>query len=130
MLTWIWLPYLINVIILVPVCYEMAFGQGVVRIFEGKVKDSDGLRWLVTSLWSAILMASVAGLFFPNFFLPLLFIQIFYKGLWLIAYAFPRQREGGEAAFPAGISRTFVMICATYPVFITLHVFSKGLIHA
>ena len=123
---WLYVPYAANILILVPVCYHMIWGGGVGFVFEGKVTESEGLRLLVASLWSAILFASIAGFFFPSFLMPIIFAQVFYKAMWLITYSFPKWQTGGMEAFPAGISWCFVLICLSYPVFVALHLAAKG----
>ena len=127
-MTWNWLfiPYILNILILVPVCYQMVWGQGVSTVFECKIEDSEGLRLLIASLWSAILVASVAGLFFPIFFMPFIFAQIFYKAMWLMIYSLPTWRTGGFEAIPSGISWSFVAICVLYPIFVILYFLTNG----
>lgn len=109
----LWLPYLANIIILVPVCWSMIWGGGTATIFEGKVAESEGLRLLVASLWTAILLGSIAGLLWPAFFAPLLLVQIVYKSLWLILFIGPLWMRGEP--YPVGISTVFVLIILTYP---------------
>ena len=86
---WLLATYALNIIILVPVCYAMIFGAGVANVFDGVVEESPGLRLLVGSLWSAILFASIAGLFRPAFFAPIILIQIVYKSMWLALFILP-----------------------------------------
>jgi hypothetical protein len=109
------IAYAANILILVPVCWGMFAGGGVSTVFEGRVDESVGLRLLVGSLWSAILLASVAGLFWPTFFAPVLLIQIFYKSLWLAIFVLPLIIGGQLERVPAGISLSFLIIILTYP---------------
>jgi hypothetical protein len=69
---WLVGPYILNIFILVPICYSMFFGAGVLNVFEGKVAESPGLRLLVGCLWASILVASILGLFRPAFFAPVI----------------------------------------------------------
>ena len=105
--------YLANIVILVPVCWAMLSGPTTGGVFEGKVAESDGLRLLVGSLWTAILIASIAGLVWPLVFAPLLLVQIVYKALWLALFILPLVRAG--EAYPAGITAVFVAIVLSYP---------------
>ena len=114
----LWLPYAANIIILVPVVWGMFLGGGVETVFEGKVVESEGLRLLVGSLWLAILLGSLAGLFAPRFMLPLLLVQIVYKSAWLLAFAMPLGMRTGWDAVPSGITIVFVGIVLTYPFFV------------
>ncbi len=110
------LAFLANIVILVPICWSMFFGGGVASVFEGKVEESIGLRLLVGSLWSAILLASVAGLYAPRLFAPVVLIQIVYKSLWLLAFVLPLILSGKSGAIPWGIATTFILIVLSYPI--------------
>lgn len=107
------LAYLANILILVPVCWAMFFGNAMASVFQGAVTDSLGLRLLVGSLWAAILSASVFGLFMPVLFAPLLLVQIIYKALWLTLFVLPLVLAGKPA--PWGIASIFAAIVLTYP---------------
>jgi hypothetical protein len=107
------IAYAANILILVPVCWSMFTTQGTATVFNGTVDESAGLRLLVGSLWTAILCASVAGLFAPQFFAPLLLVQIFYKSLWLLAFILPLILAGKP--WPFGIAACFAAIVVTYP---------------
>jgi hypothetical protein len=115
---WLLPAYVLNILILVPVCYAMFLGSGVAGVFEGKVQDSAGLRLLVGSLWLAILLASVAGLRWPGFFAPVLPIQIIYKATWLVVFILPSWLNG--QLFPGGISAVFLAIVLGYPLLLWL----------
>lgn len=107
-----------NILLLVPVCYRMLVGVGVTSVFDGRVRESEGLRLMVGSLWTAILVASIAGLFWPVFFAPIVLAHIFYKSLGLILFVLPLWRSGEP--FPVGITTSFVLIVLSYPVFFGL----------
>lgn len=111
----LWLPYIANIVILVPVVWMMFGAQTGPTLFGGDVENSEGLRLLVGSLWFAILLASVAGLFAPHFFRPVLLIQIVYKATWLAAFVMPLWMRGGEV--PWGIAVIFAAIVAIWPFF-------------
>jgi hypothetical protein len=83
------IAYVANILILVPVVHAMFFGRGVSDVFAGRVDESLGLRLLVACLWSAILLGSIAGLWWPRFFAAVLPIQILYKSLWLVLFVAP-----------------------------------------
>jgi hypothetical protein len=78
------------------------------------IAETPGLRLLVASLWSAILAASVVGLFAPRAFAVVLLIQVFYKAVWLATFVAPRWQSGEPV--PVGISLVFVAIVVTYPL--------------
>ncbi len=109
------IAYVGNIIILVPVVHAMFSGRGVSDVFAGRVDESLGLRLLVASLWTAILLGSIAGLWWPRFFAAVLPIQILYKSLWLALFVIPLAQRSGWDAVPKGISITFLIIVLTYP---------------
>ena len=113
------IPYAINIAILVPVCLSLARERGRPRLatFQGKVENSEGLRWLLFSLWTAILLGSIAGLFEPVRLAPLLAVQIIYKAIWLLAFVLPLARTRGLTAVPWGITSSFIFIVLVWPYF-------------
>lgn len=113
----LFLPYLFNVAVLVPIGSLTLFGdeRGGQLASQGKFPESAGFRTILGSLWTAILVGSVLGLFFPVPMSPLLLIQVVYKALWLLVYALPRLLKGRSGEVPWGISLTFLVIVLTYP---------------
>lgn len=109
------IAYGANIVILIPVVHAMFSGRGVSDVFAGRVDESLGLRLLVACLWSAILLGSIAGLWWPRFFAALLPIQIIYKSLWLALFIVPLAQRSGWDSVPKGISITFLIIVLTYP---------------
>jgi hypothetical protein len=57
-------------------------------IFSGSYQATDVTR-LVGCFWLAIAVLSVCGLFKPITFSPILMLQLFYKGAWLLMVAIP-----------------------------------------
>ena len=112
----LWLAYVANIVILVPVTWSMLTSGGTVGVFQGKLGDTPGLRLLVGSLWLAILLASIAGLVAPRFFVPVLLVQIVYKATWLLVFVLPLGLRSGWNDVPAGIAITFAAIVVTYPI--------------
>ena len=115
---WLQIPYALNIAILVPVCLAMFAGRGEQVVFQGAVSASRGLEMLVASLWLSILVASVAGLFLPRLFIPLLAMQVLYKATWLFTFVTPRSVAGGRV--PVGIAACFAFIVVAWPVFLWL----------
>ena len=107
------LAYLANIIILVPIAVPT-----LLRLYDtaqGRFAESAGWRVLVGSLWSAILVSSLLGLFAPLRFAPVVLIQIIYKSLWLAVYAAPRLVARRRAEIPTGIALSFMLIVIVYP---------------
>ena len=82
---------------------------------QGKFPESEGFRTILGSLWTAILIGSVLGLFWPVPMSPLLLIQVIYKTLWLLVFVLPRLLGGRSQDVPWGISLTFLVIVVSYP---------------
>lgn len=117
---WLRPAFVLNILILIPVCYSMFLGSGVAGVFDGLVEESAGLRLMTGSLWFAILLGSVAGLVWPAFFAPIMMAQVVYKALWLATFVVPAFQQSGLAAVPIGISACFAFIVVTYPLLMVL----------
>ncbi len=111
------LPYIFNILVLIPVCLTTLLGRaaGGRRVFQDKFQESAGIRTILGSLWTAILIGSVIGLFHPVSMSPLLLIQIIYKSLWLLVFVLPLLVRGQGNAVPWGVAGTFLFVVLTYP---------------
>jgi hypothetical protein len=76
-MTLLHLPYLFNILILVPVGLGSQFN--LFHVSRGHFPESAGWRSLTGSLWTAILVGSILDLFQPVLFSPLLLLQVVYK---------------------------------------------------
>lgn len=108
------LAYGLNILILTPVLIGLwlASADKPSAVFEGRAPASVPLSRLVASLWSAILLCSVVGLWRPSLMVPILVLQVIYKSLWLVTGALPMIRRGGP---PWGVAVSFVVIVAVWP---------------
>lgn len=113
------LAFAFNILVLVPVVAMLLRGPaGTAAVFQGTVTDSPGMRALLAALWSSILICSLAGLWQPRLFAPLLAVQVIYKALWLGFYVLPLWRAG--AAIPAGVAVVFLFIVLVWPIILWL----------
>lgn len=114
------LPYVFNVVVLVPIGLMTLVGgeRGGQLATQGKFPESEGFRTILGSLWTAILLGSILGLFFPIQMSPLLLIQVIYKTLWLLVFVLPRLLAGRSREVPWGISLTFLVIVLSCPMVI------------
>jgi hypothetical protein len=114
------LPYIFNILVLVPIGSLTLLGgeMGGQLACQGKFRESEGFRTILGSLWTAILIGSGLGLFFPATMSPLLLIQVIYKTLWLLVFVRPRLRKGRLGEIPWGIALAFFVIVVSYPWFI------------
>ncbi len=110
-------PYIFNIIVLVPIGSMTLLGgeRGGRLASQGKFQESEGFRTILGSLWTAILVGSLQGLFWPVPMSSLLLIQVIYKTLWLLPFVLPRFLSGRMGEVPWGIALTFLVIVVTYP---------------
>lgn len=111
------LPYIFNILVLIPIGLTTLLGgeRGGRLVFQDKFPESAGIRTILGSLWTAILIGSVIGLFHPASMSPLLLIQVIYKMLWLVTFVLPLVLRGKPDAVPWGVAGTFLFIVVTYP---------------
>ena len=116
-MTLLHLPYIFNIIVLIPIGLLTLLGgeKGGQLACQSKFPESEGFRTILGSLWTAILIGSVLGLFFPITMSALLLIQVIYKTIWLLVYAMPRMLKQGNNEVPWGIASTFLVIIVSYP---------------
>lgn len=106
-----------NIIVLVPIGLLTLLGgeRGGQLACQGKFPESEGFRTILGSLWTAILLGSILGLFYPVTMSPMLLIQVIYKTLWLIVFVLPRMQKGRIREVPWGIAIVFLVIVVSYP---------------
>ena len=75
-------------------------------IFSGAYPVSD-LAQLVGSLWLGITVLSLAGLYWPASFIPVLVLQLFYKSCWLVFVALPAHRK--HKPYPKAMAYFFIV---------------------
>ena len=111
------LAYILNIIILVPVGLVMLLGgaEGQRRLFQGKYPESAGIRTILGSLWTALLIDSAVGLFHPVSMSPLLLIQVIYKALWWLVFVVPRLASGRTGEVHWGSAGIFLFMLLAYP---------------
>jgi hypothetical protein len=111
------IPYLANIAILVPVVFGSL--TGLLPISRGHFPEGAGWRTITGSLWTAILVCSIAGLFHPIVFAPILLLQFIYKAVWLVIYVLPRLRNAdSRKEIHWGMAASFLLIVIFYPLVI------------
>ena len=113
----LWFPYIFNILVLIPVGLLTLLGgeRGGQLACQNKFPESEGFRTILGSLWTAILLGSILGLFYPMSMSSLLLIQVIYKSLWLLVFVLPRLLNGRNSEVPWGIASTFILIVVSYP---------------
>ena len=87
-------------------------------VFGGAIPVSEGARVLITSMWTSIVLVSIAGLKWEKTFVALLVFQIVYKVVFLTAYALPRLISGRGEQIPKFLCVIFLLGAVTFPFFI------------
>ncbi len=113
------IPYIVNLLILVPVVFTLLIQPDAMRsVFGAGLVDSPTLRPLVACLWFGVLACSLIALALPARFWPLLVFQVIYKGAYLAFHVIPVLLREGTDAVPVGVAATFAVIVLTWPFFI------------
>lgn len=109
--------YLLDVIVSIPFALTMLIGneRAAGLLFNERLPESDSIRMVLGTLWTAILVCSLVGVFFPVAMSPILILQVIYKGLWLILFAVPRWLGGRATEVPWRIAGIFLSFVLIYP---------------
>ena len=105
-----------NVLFVTPVILLLRFhkdGAGIV--FGPHIPISDGLRILVASMWTSIVLVSIAGMKWEIELVGLLVFQIVYKAVFMIAYVAPRAIAGEWEKIPRLLTAIFVLGLICFP---------------
>ena len=105
-----------NVLFVTPVILLLWFhkdGAGIV--FGRHIPISDGLRILVASMWTSIVLVSIAGMKWEIELVGLLVFQIVYKAVFMIAYVAPRAIAGEWEKIPRLLTAIFVLGLICFP---------------
>jgi hypothetical protein len=116
-MNWLYAVYTLNILVLVPVALMTLLGgeAGNRRVFQAKFPESEGTRTILGSLWTAILIGSCMGLFYPVQMSPILILQVTYKSLWLLVFVLPKLLTGRRREVPWGVTMTFLVVVLAYP---------------
>lgn len=116
-MTLLLLAYVLNIVVLLPVALVTLLGgpEGQRRLFQGKYPDSAGMRSILGSLWTALLIGSVIGLFHPVSMSPLLAIGVVYKTLWWLVFVVPRLASGRGGEVHWGSAGILLFMALVYP---------------
>ena len=98
--------YLLNSILL---------GVGVVVEFARRQEPWDPIRGVAFSFWAALAILSTLGIRYPLAMLPLLFMQLLYKTVWLLAVYLPLRAAGRSSDLAVSFVVTIVLDIAVIP---------------
>lgn len=92
---------------------SLFFPKKAVRtIFANTFEYSEAIRLLGT-LWGAIFILSILGLFYPKKMVLVLVFQLIYKGSWLVFVALPSILA--KRPYPEGMATFFLVWCLVLP---------------
>ncbi len=94
-------------------------------VFSGTATASVAMQ-IVGAFWLAIALLSVAGLYRPVIFAPVLVAQLLYKAGWLMAVAAPAYMAGRGNEMPGGITTFFLLWVIVLPFVIPWGTLFKG----
>jgi hypothetical protein len=106
--------YLANIIVAGWISISSLFfpRTAIATVFSNDFAYSEAIR-LVGSLWGAIFLLSVLGLFFPQKMSLVLLFQLIYKSSWLLFAALPAMLK--NEPFPRGMTIFFIIWIMVLP---------------
>jgi hypothetical protein len=100
--------YLMRVLYLLMVVFVGKDSWIYIFTHQGAWDPKEAMEW---SVWAAFATLAVLGFFRPVKMLPILFLEIFYKVLWLILIAYPLWKAGTLSGSPAaGMTYAFLWV--------------------
>ena len=84
------------------------------RVFEGKSQQTPSLR-ILGSMWLAISLLSLIGVFKPEQMVVVLLVQLIYKGSWLLVVALPAVMAKKKDDLPMGSVWIFAVYVLVLP---------------
>ncbi|WP_430907176.1 hypothetical protein [Maribacter sp. 2-571] len=86
--------------------------KAALTVFENAYPYSEVIR-LVGSLWGAIFILSIVGLWYPKKMALVLLFQLLYKGSWVLFVILPAILH--KQPYPNGMGLFFIIWCAVLP---------------
>jgi len=110
--------------------YLLNFALGFL-LWPGIIKHeglSDPLQAVAFSFWAALFTLSGLGIRYPLKMLPLLFVQLFYKSVWLASVALPLWLAGRSTGLTGGMILGVVLdlIVIPWPYVLTNYLMKPG----
>lgn len=90
-------------------------GHAANSVWQGTTLPGDAAVRVTGALWTALALLSVLGLRNPGVMVPVLLVQLLYKGMWLLAVAVPAMARGEGRTLPAGMAWVFLVWVAVLP---------------
>jgi hypothetical protein len=90
-------------------------GSGVSAEFIRRQQPWDPMTGVAFSFWAALAGLSALGIRYPLAMLPLLFMQLFYKTVWLLAVYVPLRAAGRSSDLTLGFLIAVVLDIIVIP---------------
>jgi len=89
---------------------------------------SDPLQAVALSFWSALAALCALGIRYPLKMLPLLFVQLLYKSIWMTAFAFPlwSSYRSNENTKGMVLGITLDLIAIPWPYVVATYLRERG----
>eukprot|EP00884_Botryococcus_braunii_P003571 jgi/Botrbrau1/13214/Bobra.9_1s0006.1 len=84
------------------------------HVFSGAFAQSDAFR-LIGALWLGITLLSFIGIFKPILMTPVLLLQLWYKGTWLIAALIQAYVDKDMSSVPPEVAVSFAVWIVVLP---------------
>lgn len=108
-----------NILFVTPIVALLWFHKDGVRLVFGEhMHVGDGARVLIASLWTAIVLCSIAGVKWEHFWVPLLMFQVAYKIVFMLTYVLPRAVRGDWHGIPVLPTALFALGIVAFPLMI------------
>lgn len=108
-----------NILVVTPVIYLLWFAEdGAEKVFGARMQLSSAMQTLVASMWTAIVLVSIAGLKWERELVGLLVFQCVYKLIFICVYVVPRARARDWDAIPVRLVAIFALGLIAFPLLI------------
>lgn len=115
------IAYAANILVVAPMAYVLWFREnGVATLFGPHITMADGMRRLTASMWTAVVLLSLAGLEWERTFVALLVFEITYKIVFFATYVIPLAVAGRQDEIPRFLSLVFGASLIGFPILIAL----------
>lgn len=116
-MTLLQIAYVLDILVSLPVALTTLIGNDRAArfLFKSHLPENDSFRIILGSLWMAVLICSLAGIFFPNAMSPILLLQVIYKALWLLFFAVPRWLSGRRKEVPKRVAGICLATILAFP---------------
>jgi hypothetical protein len=115
------IAYAANILGVGPMAYIMWFrADGVTMLFGPEAAMSGEVRRLIASMWTGVVLLSLAGLEWERTFVALLVFEITYKIVFFAFFVIPLAASGRRDEIPWFVTSIFGASLIAFPILIAL----------